>query len=190
MIPCRCTVSARTAMNWWKLFKPKACSTKLKAETKPDALGEVVENLVKGGSLATEFTDAAVKALLDREQLASTGVGAGVAIPHVKLEGIEGAVCSLSVHQDGLEWAAVDGAPVQILFTILRPADPGPAHGPEQHRRPAKVESRLGKQWHHEAQQTVGARLQQNRRKNHAARRGRLSVSIRQPGVKDRKSVV
>ena len=119
-------------MNWWKLFKPMACSIKLKAETKPDALAEVVENLVKGGSLATEFTDAAVKALLDREQLASTGVGAGVAIPHVKLEGLEAVACNLSVHRAGLEWAAVDGGPVHILFTILRPAKAGPNHDPEK----------------------------------------------------------
>ena len=120
-------------MNWWKQFKPKACSIKLKAGTKPDALGEIVENLVKGGSLGPELADAALKALLDREQLASTGVGTGVAIPHVKLEGIEGAVCSLSIHSEGLEWAAVDGAPVHILFMVLRPAKPGPKHDPEQH---------------------------------------------------------
>ena len=120
-------------MNWWKQFKPKACSIKLRSETKLEALQEVIDNMVKGDVLDESLAAKGFKALQERELLASTGVGAGVAIPHVKLKGIEGAVCSLSVHEEGLEWAAVDGAPVQILFTILRPADPGPAHDPEQH---------------------------------------------------------
>ena len=120
-------------MNWWKHFRPKACSIGLKSESKSDALSEIVHNMVSAGILAEGSETSAVKALLEREQLASTGVGSGVAIPHVKLEGIDGAVCSLSIHEQGLEWAAVDGAPVHILFTILRPSEAGPKHDPEQH---------------------------------------------------------
>ncbi len=120
-------------MNWWKHFRPKACSVDLKSESKSDTLSEIVHNMVSGGILAEESEAPAVKALLEREQLASTGVGAGVAIPHVKLKGIDGAVCSLSIHRPGLEWAAVDGAPVHILFAVLRPAEAGPNHDPEQH---------------------------------------------------------
>jgi mannitol/fructose-specific phosphotransferase system IIA component (Ntr-type) len=74
-----------------------------------------------------------VKTLLEREELASTGVGQNVAIPHVKLEGLDEAVASLSVHNEGVEWAAVDGEPVQVLFTVLRPEHAGESHDPDRH---------------------------------------------------------
>ena len=120
-------------MNWWKQFKPKVCSVKLRSNTKQEVLDEVVANLVAGGLLGGELREAATKALLDREDLASTGIGMGVAIPHVKLRGIDKAVCSLSVHPTGLEWAALDGAPVQILFSVLRPTEASEHHDPERH---------------------------------------------------------
>lgn len=120
-------------MNWWKQFKPKACSTKLKAATKPDALQELVTNLISADMLPAELGSAAMKALTAREEIGTTGIGMGVAIPHVKLKGLTAAVCSLSIHPEGLDWQAVDGAPVQILFTVLRPAQPSEDHDPEQH---------------------------------------------------------
>ena len=62
-----------------------------------------------------------------------TGVlHAGIAL-HRADEGLEEAVCSLAVHQDGLEWRAVDGAPVHILFTVVRPESATEQHDPEDH---------------------------------------------------------
>ncbi len=121
------------AKPFWKLFKPKACSIGLKASDKNQALEESVGNLVSGGVLDAGLADDAKRALLEREELASTGVGQNVAIPHVKLAGIEEAVACLSVHNEGLEWAAVDGEPVQVLFTVLRPAESTELHDPERH---------------------------------------------------------
>lgn len=120
-------------MNWWKQFKPKSCSIGLKASSKEAALGEIVENMVKAGLLIEEQKESALRTLIEREELASTGVGMNVAIPHVKLDGLERAVCTLSIHKEGLDWAAVDGAPVSIFFTVLRPAVGGEDHDPERH---------------------------------------------------------
>jgi len=120
-------------MNWWKQFKPKGCSVRLKATEKEGLLQELIDNMVVAQLLSEELRESAVKALREREQLGSTGVGQGVAIPHVKLEGIARAVCSLSIHEEGIDWAAVDGAPVRIFFTVLRPPEASPAHDPERH---------------------------------------------------------
>lgn len=120
-------------MNFWKQFKPKCCSVNLKAEDKPAALVELVENLVKAKALPAELEAAAVEALVAREDLGSTGVGAGVAIPHVKLKGLDRVACSVSIHREGLEWAAIDGEPVNIYFTVLRPERAGDQHDPERH---------------------------------------------------------
>jgi mannitol/fructose-specific phosphotransferase system IIA component (Ntr-type) len=133
-------------MNFWKHFKPKSCSAGLKASNKEEALSEIVTNMVKGGILPKELEEAAQEALTEREILASTGVGMNVAIPHVKLPGLEKVACSLSVHKDGLEWAAVDGADVHIFFTVLRPETAGDDHDPELHLEMMKWIARLGRE--------------------------------------------
>ena len=89
--------------------------------------------MVHAGVLAADQEAEALKALTAREELASTGIGMSVAIPHVKIESLNRAVCSLSVHKEGIDWAAVDGNPVHILFTVLRPSEPGPDHDPQRH---------------------------------------------------------
>ncbi len=121
------------AKPFWKQFRPKACSIAIKSSTKEEVLKEIVANLVSGGSLDQGLADTVEQALFQREQLASTGVGQNVAIPHVKIAGLEEAVASLCVHHGGVEWAAVDGEPVHVFFTILRPEQPGARHDPERH---------------------------------------------------------
>ena len=81
----------------------------------------------------SNIADAANKALMERESLASTGLGRNVAIPHVKLKGLDRVVCSVSIHKEGLEWAAIDGEPVNIYFTVMRPERGGDQHDPERH---------------------------------------------------------
>lgn len=120
-------------MDWHKRFKSKGCTLKLKATSKEEALNEMVDQLLSSSLLKPDLEDAARKALAAREELASTGVGMNVAIPHVKLEGIDEALFSLAVAPDGLEWQAVDGAPVQIIFVVLRPEEPTDLHDPEEH---------------------------------------------------------
>jgi PTS system nitrogen regulatory IIA component len=120
-------------MHFHKQFKPKSCSVHLAAHDKDGVLREIVGDLVAGGCLDAALEDAALAALREREKLGSTGVGSQVAIPHVRLRGIDRAICAVSVHAAGLEWSAVDGAPVHIVFTVLRPEKPGQHHDPERH---------------------------------------------------------
>jgi len=120
-------------MNFWKSFKPKSCNVRLQAQSQEEALAEVVDNLIAGQALPARLKTDALEALLAREKLGSTGVGMTVAIPHVKLPGLERAACSLAVHEKGLSWNALDGGPVHILFTVLRPGERGENHDPERH---------------------------------------------------------
>lgn len=119
--------------DYWKLFKPSACSVRLKGSTKESVFEEILENLVKGKELDVALRKSALEALLERERLASTGVGQRVAIPHVKLRGIEEAVFSLCVHKEGVDWNALDRAPVSVFFTVLRPEKASERHDPERH---------------------------------------------------------
>jgi nitrogen PTS system EIIA component len=132
-------------MTFWKQFKPKACSVALRATTKEAVLRELVDDLVAASVLAPEMSERAYAALLEREKLATTGVGQNVAIPHVKLPGLVQTVAALSVHKAGVEWGAVDGDVVHVVFTVIRPDKPGDRHDPEQHLAMMKWIARLSR---------------------------------------------
>lgn len=61
------------------------------------------------------------RALLDREQLQSTGIGEGVAIPHGALPQLSEQVAALLIVPDGVEFQAIDDAKVTILFGVITP---------------------------------------------------------------------
>jgi mannitol/fructose-specific phosphotransferase system IIA component (Ntr-type) len=121
------------AKEYWKLFKPAACSLKLAGTTKEEVFQELVENFVKAKCLDAGLSGPALRALIEREELASTGVGQHVAIPHVKLTGIAEPIFSLSLHPAGVEWSSLDGQAVTILFTVIRPERPGTRYDPDRH---------------------------------------------------------
>jgi len=61
------------------------------------------------------------RVLVEREQLQSTGIGEGVAIPHGALSQLETQVASLLIVPEGVEFAAIDGHKVNILFAVIGP---------------------------------------------------------------------
>jgi len=133
-------------MTYWKLFKPKSCSIRLTSSTKEEVLSEILEAMVTGGSLDRELSETAYQGLLERERLATTGVGQNVAIPHIKVEGLDSVAASLCVHPEGVDWSAIDGEVVQVFFTILRPTEAGPRHDPDAHLEMMRWISRLGRE--------------------------------------------
>ncbi len=114
-------------------LKSKSCSVSLAAATKEACLGELAQLLVESGGLLPRQLEALHAAFLERERLASTGVGAGVAIPHVKLEGLKETALVFGVHKAGVEWAAVDGEPAHLFFAVVRPAAASELHDPKRH---------------------------------------------------------
>lgn len=66
--------------------------------------------------------------LLEREQLGSTGVGAGVAIPHCKLKGLSEVVMAVGISRKGIDYGAIDTEPVRLFFLVISPTDAPAAH--------------------------------------------------------------
>jgi PTS system nitrogen regulatory IIA component len=62
------------------------------------------------------------EAIERREELGSTGLGAGIAIPHARVEGLTRPFGLLARVADPIEFAAIDGKPVDIVFFLLQPA--------------------------------------------------------------------
>ncbi|MFT5425213.1 MAG: PTS system nitrogen regulatory IIA component [Gammaproteobacteria bacterium] len=66
--------------------------------------------------------------LLAREKLGSTGLGNGIAIPHGRLKGGKKTIAAFIQLQYGIDFDAVDGAPVDLLFALLVPEDSTEEH--------------------------------------------------------------
>lgn len=87
---------------------------------------EVLRNLVENLRLADDVDrDYLLKVLIAREELASTGIGRGIALPHPRnpmLTHLSQASVSLAFLDEPVDFYALDGQPVRILFTLLSPS--------------------------------------------------------------------
>ena len=93
----------------------------LQAETKPDVIAELVRAIVQSGCIEPEAADSVIEALLQREEIGSTGVGHGVAIPHAKHTAVRRLVGGYARSDGGVDFASSDGAPVRSFFLLLWP---------------------------------------------------------------------
>ncbi|MDP2355058.1 MAG: PTS IIA-like nitrogen regulatory protein PtsN [Beijerinckiaceae bacterium] len=97
----------------------------LKAPTKKQALQELSERAsAVAGIPAREIFDA----LLQRERLGSTGVGGGIAIPHGKLPRVERMLGVFARLERPIDYEALDGEPVDLIFLLLAPESAGADH--------------------------------------------------------------
>lgn len=93
----------------------------LKAATKEEALREMATLLSKAGEVTDG--DRLLEAILEREQIMSTGIGLGIAIPHAKIPSVKDFVVGLGKAQKGLDFNALDGKPVHFVVMIAGPDD-------------------------------------------------------------------
>ena len=89
--------------------------------TKEAVLTELVSALKQEGLI--EDAGEAVRVILEREKLGSTGIGEGVAIPHGKMRGLDTILCAFGRSKKGVQFGAVDGQPVHIFFLLLAPEE-------------------------------------------------------------------
>lgn len=98
----------------------------LKSTTKPDAIAELVGFLQTNGQL--KDSTPVIEALMQREKLGSTGIGQGVAIPHGKSDAAEKLVGALGVSKKGVNFDALDGELVHVIFLLVAPPDSSGLH--------------------------------------------------------------
>ncbi|MGD0089741.1 MAG: PTS sugar transporter subunit IIA [Planctomycetota bacterium] len=100
----------------------------LKATQKEEVIKELVQALVKTGKVDESASKKVIKALMDREELGSTGIGAGVAVPHAKHDSVTDLVGAFGRSKKGINFDALDGEPVQVLFLLLSSKSASGAH--------------------------------------------------------------
>lgn len=91
----------------------------MEAVEKRQALRELTEALASVKAIKADDVPAIVSALMKRESLGSTGIGRGVAVPHCRFEGVKKLVGALGRSESGLEFNALDGRPVHVLFLLI-----------------------------------------------------------------------
>jgi PTS system nitrogen regulatory IIA component len=101
----------------------RSISAELASTEKKRVLAEL-SALLSNGSRGVR-PDEILKALAERERVATTGIGDGLAIPHGKIPGIARVIAAIGVSHDGVPFDAIDGADVHIFVALLSPAGGG-----------------------------------------------------------------
>ncbi|MEX0961784.1 MAG: PTS sugar transporter subunit IIA [Simkaniaceae bacterium] len=93
----------------------------LSVQSRDEALETMLKILVEKKDL--EHSKAFYEAVCQRESVVSTGIGMGVAIPHAKLNEYKDFFILIGIQKEnGVDWEALDGAPVQLIFLIGGPS--------------------------------------------------------------------
>lgn len=100
----------------------------LQARDRDGAIEELLDVLVQAGAIPAAGLAAAAAAVKKREASQTTGLGGGVAIPHGLCGQVEDVVAALGVHPQGVDWQAVDGAPVNLVILLVVPPNMFQAH--------------------------------------------------------------
>ena len=93
----------------------------LNATGKEEAIREIVRGLNHAGKLPEADLDSVSRAILGREELGSTGIGQGVAVPHTRHPTVSRLIGTVALSRQGVDFAALDGEPVNIFFLLISP---------------------------------------------------------------------
>jgi len=105
--------------------QPDAVHFRLKATSKKQVLQRLSDALATAtGAESRDIYDR----LFEREKLGSTGLGAGIAIPHARLKDIDKVYTVFATLDEPVEFDAIDEKPVDLIFALLAPQDAGADH--------------------------------------------------------------
>jgi len=115
--------SGSGAVRLSELLSPATIKLNLASAQRDDVLQELVGQLPELAG-RPEAREALLRALREREQLHSTGIGGGIALPHARnaLAGVvDRAVIVFGRHTKGIAYGAVDGIPARLFFMLVAP---------------------------------------------------------------------
>ena len=110
------------------LISQRSIVPKLENAQRDGAIGELIDALIGGELVDASLRDELIAMIIDREKRGSTGFGKGVAVPHVKHQNIKGMVAAIGVSQQGVDFNALDKAPVYAIVLLLSSQDKPDEH--------------------------------------------------------------
>lgn len=106
----------------------EAIISELQASDRDGVIAELVASLDKAGELDKGTCKEITKAVIKRESEASTGLGKGVAVPHVKHKAVDKVIAVVGRSESGVDFSALDKQPVHSIILLISPVD-----NPDQH---------------------------------------------------------
>jgi mannitol/fructose-specific phosphotransferase system IIA component (Ntr-type) len=100
----------------------------LESTDRDGAIVELVGALAQAGRLSSDMAEQVSKAVIKRENEASTGMGKGVAVPHVKHPAVTDVVAVIGQTSTGIDFAALDEQPVYSVLLLISPVDDADCH--------------------------------------------------------------
>ena len=110
-------------MKFADFVSTEAIQADLVAEDKDGVIREMVQSLLNAGGVQEEEFESIIKAILKREELGSTGIGRGVAVPHTKHPSVDRLVGTVAVSREGVDFQSLDGEKVHLFFLLISPPD-------------------------------------------------------------------
>ena len=108
------------------ILKPENIKVPLVATDKLQAIHELVDLLGANGEVNSPKK--VLDAVLEREGTRSTGIGAGVAIPHGKTDGTDHLALAVGKLAEPIDFGSIDGRPVSIIWLLISPPDQTKPH--------------------------------------------------------------
>jgi len=100
-----------------------AIRTEIQAVDKEGVIREMTQSLLEAGGIKGDEYEGIVKAIIRREELGSTGIGYGIAVPHTKHSSVERLVGTVAVSSGGIDFDSLDGEKVYLFFMLVSPPD-------------------------------------------------------------------
>ncbi len=110
-------------MKFSDFIAPQAIQAVLSSTSKETVVGELVDALVASGNVKASDREDIIRAIMKREELGSTGIGRGIAVPHTKHAGVDRLVGTVGVSPEGIEFDSLDGQKAQLFFLLVSPPD-------------------------------------------------------------------
>ncbi len=115
-------------MKLMDFVNPEAIIPELEATDRNGVIRELVKSLTDQGAIDPERADGIAQAVIYRENEGSTGFGRGVAVPHVKHAAVSTTIATVGRSSHGVDFAALDRAPVYTVVLLLSPKNDPDAH--------------------------------------------------------------
>ncbi|HOM60394.1 MAG TPA: PTS sugar transporter subunit IIA [Anaerohalosphaeraceae bacterium] len=106
----------------------------LESKDRNGAVRELVEILCREGRLDSLEPEKLTKAIIQRENEASTGMGKGVALPHIKVDGIDEPVAAVGRSSKGIDFRSLDKQPVYTILLLISPKE-----NPDKHLQAMEI---------------------------------------------------
>jgi len=113
----------KDVMKFVDFVSKDAIRTSIDEDNKEQVIRAMASALLEAGKIAEGEFEGIVEAILKREELGSTGIGRGVAVPHTKHPSVSELVGTVAVSESGGDFDSLDGEKVHLLFLLVSPPD-------------------------------------------------------------------